>query len=493
MSKQNYKVKPIVAIVGRPNVGKSTLFNRISGTRLAIVEPTPGVTRDRLYAECNWFGTEFILIDTGGLQFKEQAPFVEEIRRQAEFAMEEADLIVFAVDGKSGLSHIDYDIADLLRHTGKPVVLAVNKVESKKRADDALEFYALGLGDPITVSALHGQDVDMLLDTIAEMLPVKEIVYDDEDDDRLRVAIVGRPNVGKSSLLNTVIAEDRAIVSDTPGTTRDAIDMDFDWKLPKKKGEQDDESGDDTIHFTFTDTAGIRRKSKIDEDVEYYSVVRAFSAIDRSDVVLMLINAEDGVTDQDKRIAGYAEENGKAMVIAVNKWDALLTKKRYEEGLVEDNRQITSQMRTQMLEEFTKDVRHELIFANWAPVVYISALKKKGIDELLSSIYEVSHSSNVRISSSDLNRLVAEAHYEKPASRRGRALKIYYATQVNVCPPTFVFFVNDSELMHFSTVRYFENRLRETFPFEGTPIKIKVKQSSGREEAEKKSEKRRAK
>ena len=490
MSRSNYKIKPIVAIVGRPNVGKSTLFNRISGTRLAIVEPTPGVTRDRLYAECNWFGTEFILIDTGGLQFKENAPFVDEIRHQAEFAIEEADLIIFAVDGKSGLNHIDYDIADMLRHTGKPVTLAVNKVESKKRADDALEFYGLGLGDPYTVSALHGQDIDILLDRVAELLPKKVIVYDEDDDnERLHVAIVGRPNVGKSSLLNTILSEDRTIVSDVPGTTRDAIDMDFDWERRAKKDKAGED--DETIKFTFTDTAGIRRKSKVEEDVEYYSVVRAFSAIDRSDVVIMMVNAIDGVTDQDKRIAGYAEENGKAMVIAINKWDEALNKKRFEEGLVEKNKQLDSKSRMELLKEFTEEVRHELIFATWAPIVFISALKKKGIEELLSTVYEVSHSSNVRIPSSELNRLVTEAHYERPASRRGRALKIYYATQVNVNPPTIIFFVNDDELMHFSTVRYFENQLRERFPLEGTPMRLKVKQSSGREDAEKKSEKRR--
>ena len=458
--------KPIVAIVGRPNVGKSTLFNRLSGRRIAIVEETPGVTRDRLYADCEWFGHPFVLIDTGGIQL-EKAEFMEEIRQQAFFAINEAKVIIFLVDGQSGLLHLDYDIAEMLRRTGKPIVLAVNKVESKKRMEEATEFYALGFGDPITISALHGQDVDMLLDEIADMLPPPpELLDDDEEEERLHLAIVGRPNTGKSSLLNTILHEERAIVSEISGTTRDALDTRYDWQ---------------GTPFTITDTAGIRRKSKVEADVEYYSVVRAFGAIDRCDVAVLLIDGlEGGVTDQDKRIAGYAHENGRGLVVAVNKWDEVLNRARISAGLT-DGGQLGSKERRQLVETFTEDVRHELIFANYSPVVFISALKHKGIEELLTTVTQVAEQHATRIPTAELNRLIAEATFDHPVSRRGKELKIYYVTQARVKPPTFIFFVNDPELLHFSTERYLENQIRQRFTLEGTPIRIKVKESSGKE------------
>ncbi len=469
--------KPIVAIVGRPNVGKSTLFNRLSGRRIAIVEETPGVTRDRLYADCEWFGAPFVLIDTGGIQL-EKAEFVTQIRRQVEFAINEADAIIFLVDGRDGLMNMDYEVAAILRPTGKPVVLAVNKIERKRREEDATEFYALGFGDPYTVSALHGMDVDILLDHIVELLPPPPTELDDpEEEERLHLAIVGRPNVGKSSLLNAILNEERAIVSEIAGTTRDALDIHYDWN---------------ETAFTLTDTAGIRRKSKVEEDIEYYSVMRAFGAIDRCDIALMMIDALEGVTDQDKRIAGYAHENGRGIVITVNKWDERLNSERAKAGLA-DGGQLGSKERHALLDEFTQDIRHELIFANYAPIVFISALKRKGIEELLTTAVEVGEQHAMRIPTGELNRLVSEAKYEHPVSRRGKELKIYYATQARVKPPTFVLFVNDTALVHFSTERYLENQIRKRFSLEGTPVRIKVKESSGKDSAEEKATGRRTK
>lgn len=466
--------KPIVAIVGRPNVGKSTLFNRLSGQRIAIVEQTPGVTRDRLYADCEWYGHPFVLIDTGGIQL-EKAPFVEQIRQQAEFAIDEAQVIIFLVDGREGLMHMDYDIAEILRRTGKTVILVVNKVESKQRSENATEFYALGFGDPYPISALHGMDVDFMLDRITELLPPPpETLDDEEEEERLHVSIVGRPNVGKSSLLNAILAEERAIVSDIAGTTRDALDIHYEWN---------------GTPFTFTDTAGIRRKSKVEEDIEYYSVVRAFSAIDRCDVAVVIIDALEGVTDQDKRIAGYAHENGRGIIIAVNKWDEKLNHARREEGLA-DGGQLGTTERHKMIADFTEHVRHELIFATFAPVVYISALLKKGINELLTTIVDVSEQHAMRIPTSELNRLLAEAIFDRPVSRRGRQLKIYYGTQARVKPPTFILFVNNTELVHFSVERYLENQIRQRFSLEGTPIRIKIKESSGKEQSEERAKPR---
>jgi GTP-binding protein len=442
------------------------MFNRLSGRRIAIVEPSPGVTRDRLYADCEWYGHPFVLIDTGGIELR-KTEFIDQIRQQAEFAISEADLIIFLVDGREGLTHMDYEVADILRRTGKPVVLAVNKVESKRRTEESIEFYALGFGDPITVSALHGMDIDILLDTVVDMLPPPPEVLDDaEEEERLHMAIVGRPNVGKSSLLNAIINQERAIVSEVAGTTRDALDIHYDWN---------------EIAFTITDTAGIRRKSKVEEDIEYYSVVRAFGAIDRCDVAVVMIDALDGVTDQDKRIAGYAEENGRGIVFAVNKWDEALNKERRTLGL-EEGVQLGSKERQVLLQSFTEQIRQELIFATYAPIVFISALKKKGIKELLTTVSDVSEQHAMRIPTSELNRLIAEATYERPTTRRGKELKIYYATQVQVKPPTFVLFTNNVDLVHFSTERYLENQIRKRFSLEGTPIRIKVRESTGKED-----------
>jgi GTP-binding protein len=467
--------KPIVAIVGRPNVGKSTLFNRLAGRRIAIVEPTPGVTRDRLYADCEWYGHPFVLIDTGGIQLK-QGGFEEQIHQQAEFAISEATAIIFLVDGLQGLTHLDHDVADILRRTGKPVLLAVNKVESRRRVEEATEFYALGFGDPITVSALHGMDVDVLLDALVDVLPPPPNELDDpEEEDRLRVAIVGRPNVGKSSLLNVILNEERAIVSEVAGTTRDAIDIHYDWH---------------ETPFTLTDTAGIRRKSKIEQDIEYYSVVRAFSAIDRCDVAVVMIDALEGVTDQDKRIAGYAHENGRGIVFAVNKWDEALNRARQQAGLAGDGGQLGTKERTAMIDAFTTDIRQEFIFATYAPIVYMSALKKRGIEELLTTVIAVAEQHAMRIPTNELNRLMAEASFERPMSRRGKQLKIYYATQAKVKPPTFIIFVNNPELVHFSTERYLENQIRERFALEGTPIRLKVRESGGKEDEEKPRQRR---
>jgi len=467
--------KPIVAIVGRPNVGKSTLFNRLAGRRIAIVEPTPGVTRDRLYADCEWYGHPFVLIDTGGIQLN-KAQFIDEIRKQTEFAINEADAIIFLVDGAEGLTPMDYEVADMLRRTGKSIVLAINKVESKRRAEEALEFYGLGLGESFAISALHGMDVDFLLDRLVELLPPPpEELEDSDEEERLHMAIVGRTNVGKSSLLNAILNEERAIVSEVPGTTRDAVDIHYDWN---------------DNAFTITDTAGIRRKSKVEEDIEYYSVVRAFGAIDRCDVAVTIIDGVEGVTDQDKRILGYAHENGRGIVIAVNKWDEVLNRERRRRQL-DESEQLGTKERRELIENFTNSIREEIVFAAYAPIVFISALKRKGIDELLSTVAEVSEQHAMRIPTAELNRLISEAQFEHPVSRRGKQLKIYYTTQVHVKPPTFVLFVNDPELVHFSTERYLENQIRKRFSLEGTPIRIKVRESSGKEAEEGKPRERR--
>jgi len=469
--------KPIVAIVGRPNVGKSTLFNRLAGRRIAIVEPTPGVTRDRLYADCEWYGHPFVLIDTGGIQLT-RGEFIDEIRKQTEFAINEADAIIFLVDGIEGLTPMDWEIAEMLRRTGKKIVLTVNKVESKRRAEESVEFYGVGFGEPYNISALHGQDVDFLLDRLVELLPPPPEVLDDpEEEERLHMAIVGRTNVGKSSLLNAILREERAIVSEVAGTTRDAVDIHYDWN---------------DNAFTITDTAGIRRKSKVEEDVEYYSVVRAFAAIDRCDVAVEIIDGVEGVTDQDKRIIGYAHENGRGIVIVVNKWDEVLNRERRRLQLTEEE-QLSSKDRHELIEGFTKTIREEVVFAAYAPIVFISALKRKGIEELLTTVAEVSQQHAMRIPTAELNRLVKDATFEHPVSRRGRELKIYYATQVHVKPPTIVLFVNNTELVHFSTERYLENQIRKRFSMEGTPLRIKVRESSGKEGEEGKTRERRRK
>ncbi len=430
-------MRSLVAIVGRPNVGKSTLFNRFIRQRLAIVEDTPGITRDRLYADAEWLGREFTLIDTGGIEIEGTDEILTQIRKQAEIAMAEADTIIFVVDARQGITPSDREIAEILRRAQKPVVLAVNKVDTRELSQGVYEFYQLGLGDPIEVSAVNGLNTGDLLDAIVERLPTQE--PEPYEDDTLRICFIGRPNVGKSSLVNAVLGEERVIVSDIPGTTRDAVDTPF-------------ERGDKK--YVLVDTAGMRRKSKIYETVERYSVIRALRAVERADVVMMVLDASQGVTDQDKKIAGYAHDRGRAMVIVVNKWD-----------LIEKDNKTTDQ--------FTKLIRSDLAFLQYAPVVFVSAKTKQRIPRLIELVDYVAEQHAMRLATSTLNDLLQDAiQMSPPPSDRGRHLKILYISQVEIKPPTFVLFVNDPELMHFSYQRYLENKLRATYGFEGTPIRL---------------------
>ena len=432
--------KPIVAIVGRPNVGKSTLFNRIAEKRVSIVDDTPGVTRDRIYADAEWTGHEFALVDTGGIDFNEADELLPAMRNQAKLAMEEADVILFVVDGKVGITDVDQIIVSMLRTTKKPVVLAVNKVDNLKGVTDSYEFYGLGLGEPFAVSAVNALNLGDLLDAIVEALP-EEVPIEDEPD-TIRVAVVGRPNVGKSSLVNALLGQERVVVSNIPGTTRDAVDTYF-----KQDG----------VTFIFVDTAGMRRRGRIDAALERYSVIRSLRAIDRADVVLMLIDAVDGVTEQDKKIAGYVHESGRASVLVVNKWDLLP-----KDG------------KTSL--RYTETLRQELGFMQYAPVVFLSALTKQRVTRIPEVVKFVAEQHAMRVSTSLLNQVVRDAvGINPPPSDRGRKLKIFYATQESVRPPTIVIFVNDQELMHFSYLRFLENKLREAFGFEGTPLKLVVR------------------
>ena len=432
--------KPIVAIVGRPNVGKSTLFNRIAEKRVSIVDDTPGVTRDRIYADAEWTGHEFALVDTGGIDFNETDELLPAMRNQAKLAMEEADVILFVVDGKVGITDVDQIIVSMLRTTKKPVVLAVNKVDNLKGVTDSYEFYGLGLGEPFAVSAVNALNLGDLLDAIVEALPEEAPVEDEPDT--IRVAVVGRPNVGKSSLVNALLGQERVVVSNIPGTTRDAVDTYF-----KQDG----------VTFIFVDTAGMRRRGRIDAALERYSVIRSLRAIDRADVVLMLIDAVDGVTEQDKKIAGYVHESGRASVLVVNKWDLLP-----KDG------------KTSL--RYTETLRQELGFMQYAPVVFLSALTKQRVTRIPEVVKFVAEQHAMRVSTSLLNQVVRDAvGINPPPSDRGRKLKIFYATQAAVRPPTIVFFVNDQELMHFSYLRFLENKLREAFGFEGTPLKLVVR------------------
>ncbi len=438
--------KPIVAIVGRPNVGKSTLFNQIGKKRVSIVEDMPGVTRDRIYLDAEWLNHEFTMIDTGGIEIDTDDRILSAIRHQARLAIEEADVILFIVDGKTGVTSADEEVGIILRNTRKPVVLAVNKVDSTKAMDDIYEFYNLGLGDPIPISASNALNLGDLLDKVVECLPKDQA--EEEESDQIRVAFIGRPNVGKSSLVNALLGQERVIVSDIPGTTRDAIDTHFHT---------------DGTNFVFIDTAGMRRKAKIDLPVERYSVMRSLRSVDRSDVVLMVIDAVDGVTEQDKKIAGYAHEAGKGIVIVVNKWD-----------LVEKDSKTSLR--------FTETIRNELGFMQYAPVLFTSALTKQRVHRVIELVKFVAEQHSMRISTSVLNQVVTDATaINPPPSENGKRLKIYYTTQADVKPPTFIFFVNDPEIMHFSYLRFLENRLRESFGFEGTPLKLIVR---GRKEEE---------
>ncbi|MCL4302029.1 MAG: ribosome biogenesis GTPase Der [Anaerolineae bacterium] len=448
--------KPIVALVGRPNVGKSTLFNRLVGQRKAIVEDLAGTTRDRLYGDADWAGRDFIVVDTGGLEF-DAAPlreregevtgfqagvasrlFLREIREQAEIAIAEAEVIVLLVDAETGLTSADQDVAALLRRTDKPVLLAVNKADNLKRRNEAVDFYALGLGDPIPVSALHGTGTGDLLDAIVEALPPVE-AEDEAEDETIKIAILGRPNVGKSSLLNQLLGEERVIVSDVPGTTRDAIDMQIEVE---------------GLSLILIDTAGIRRRGKIEVGVEKYSFLRSLKAVSRADVCLLLIDATDMVTAQDAHIAGYILEEAKSVVVIVNKWD-----------LVEKE--------TNTINEYTARIRNELKFLDYVPVLFISAKTGQRVPKVLPLALQVQEERLRRIPTGELNRLLREAIAKNPPKGGQRQrLKFFYMTQAGVDPPTFVFFVNDRTLVHFSYERYLENVLREQYGFLGTPLKL---------------------
>ncbi|NLN28691.1 MAG: ribosome biogenesis GTPase Der [Firmicutes bacterium] len=432
--------KPIVAIVGRPNVGKSALFNRIISRRLAIVEGTPGVTRDRLYADAEWTGRKFILVDTGGIEERPAEVFSAATRRQAEEAVEEADVIVFTVDAQSGLLPADWDVAELLRRTRKPVIVAANKADNEQIARQAAEFFQLGLSEPIPVSAEHGKNIGDLLDRIVAHLP--SVSDAQEPEDEIKIALIGRPNVGKSSLANRLIGEERMIVTDIPGTTRDAIDT-----VITRDGRT----------FRLIDTAGMRRRSRIDTRVEHYSTLRAIRAAERSDVCLVVLDATEGVTEQDARVAGIPHEAGKGVVLVVNKWD-----------LVEK--------RTNTMQEYEQSVRNELGYLSYAPIVFVSARTGQRVDRLLTVAQQVAEQAAMRISTGRLNEVLQEAvHLHAPPSDKGKRLRILYATQVGVQPPHFVLFMNEPSLFHFSYRRYLEARLREAFGFVGTPIIITAK------------------
>lgn len=434
-------MKPIVAIVGRPNVGKSTLFNKIGRKRLSIVDDMPGVTRDRIYMDANWLNHEFTMIDTGGIEFDESNHMLASMRQQAQIAMEEADVILFLVDGRAGLTAQDEEVAHVLRRTKKPIVLGVNKIDSPQREVDIYDFYNLGLGDPIPLSASNLMNIGDLLDAVVASF--SENMEDEHDDDEIRIAVIGRPNVGKSSIVNKILGEERVIVSDVPGTTRDAIDTHF------------MENG---IKYTLIDTAGMRRRGKVEEPVERYSVIRSLRAIDRSDVVLLMINAAEGITEQDKKIAGYAHESGRGVVIVVNKWDIYPEK---------DDK---STLR------FTEDLRDEIGFLQYAPVLYASALTGQRVSRVTALVKYVAEQQSMRIKTSVLNELIRDAiSVNPPPMHRGRQLKILFMTQVDIRPPKFILFVNDPELMHFSYLRFIENKLREHFGFEGTPLRLIVR------------------
>ncbi len=454
--------KPVVALVGRPNVGKSTLFNRLTGKRTAIVEDIPGTTRDRIYGESDWGGIGFIVIDTGGLEAptelaearlrqpqaqllaEDSSQFIQQIQNQAQLAIDEANAIIFMVDGKEGISAADEEVAEILRRTQKPIFLAVNKTESAQRQMDAMEFWNLGLGTPIPISAYHGDGVGDLLDELIQVLP--EHPFDLKDDNEIDIALIGRPNVGKSSLLNLLIGDERAIVSDVPGTTRDPIDTEIVYYGQK---------------LTIIDTAGIRRRGRVEPGIEKYSVLRSMRSIDRADVALLLIDAEEGVTAQDTHVAGYVLEKFKSVVVLVNKWD-LIEKDGYT-----------------ML-SYTQQVREELKFMDYVPLLFISVLNNQRIHQVLPTALDVVENRNHRLGTSEFNQLLRNAYDSiSPPARHGRPLRLYYGTQVSSAPPTFAIFVNNPDLVHFSYERFLENRIREHYPFTGTPIRLFFRERGG--------------
>lgn len=437
--------KPVVAVVGRPNVGKSTLFNRLIGGRHAIVEDNPGVTRDRLYRDCEWIGRNFTLVDTGGIDFTDKDDSIlAQVRKQAQIAINEADVILFLVDGRTGLTSNDENIGEILRRSQKPVILVVNKVEDFKQNDNIYEFYQLGLGDPVAISASHGLNVGDLLDKVVSYF--KDIDTEEYEPDIIKMTVVGRPNVGKSSLVNVILGQERVIVSNIAGTTRDAIDTPF-----EREGQQ----------YILIDTAGMRRKKNINESTERYSVIRALRAIDRSDVVLMIIDGTTGVTEQDKRIAGYVHEAGKGVVIIVNKWD-----------LVEKDEKTMTR--------YEQKIRVELGFMQYAPTLFVSALTKQRVAKIIELVNFVAEQQTRRIATSVLNEVFSEAvQLTPPPADKGKRLKILYVTQTGIKPPHFVLFVNEPELLHFSYRRYLENVLRENFGFQGTPLVLITKKREG--------------
>ncbi|SFJ57608.1 ribosome biogenesis GTPase Der [Thermoflavimicrobium dichotomicum] len=434
---------PVVAIVGRPNVGKSTIFNRLAGERIAIVEDQPGITRDRIYSRSEWNGQEFHLIDTGGLEFGEKDEILQHIKNQVELAIEEADVILFVTNGRDGVTSADEEVAQMLHRTQKPVVVAVNKVDDRKYEDAMYDFYRLGFEHVIAISALHGTGTGDMLDCLVSYFP--EEIEEDYDEDTIRVSLIGRPNVGKSSLVNAILGEERVIVSPVAGTTRDAIDTPF---------EHEGQS------FVLVDTAGLRKRGKVYETVEKYSVIRALKAIERSDVCLIVIDGERGIAEQDKRIAGYAHEAGCACIFVVNKWDAV-------------------EKDDKTMNRFQEKIRHAFQFMPYAPILFVSAKTKQRVHQILPMVTEVAEHHALRITTSVLNQVISDAiATTPPPSEKGKRFRIYYATQVAVKPPTFVLFVNDPELAHFSYLRYLENQLRAAFQFFGTPIRIRLRKKN---------------
>ena len=441
--------KPLVAVVGRPNVGKSTFFNKIAGKRISIVEDTPGVTRDRIYADCEWLNHKFTLVDTGGIEPRTDDILLKQMRRQAEVAIDTSDVILFFTDGRTGLTADDQDVATMLRKSRKPVILVVNKVDFVEMSDNIYDFYALGLGEPFAISSTNMLGLGDLLDEMVKYFPA-DAQSDDDEEKTINIAVVGRPNVGKSSLVNRILGQERSMVSDIAGTTRDAIDTAF-----VHEGQR----------FNIIDTAGIRRKRAIEEEsIERYSIVRALAAVRRCDVALIVINAQDGVTEQDTKVAGYVHEEGKAAIIVVNKWDAI-------------------EKETGTMESYRKQVLEDLKFMDYAPVLFISALTGQRTHKVLESVQSVYEQASRRITTGLLNDILGDATAAlQPPISGGRRLKIYYATQQSTCPPTFVFFVNDEELMHFAYQRYIENQFRKSFGFEGTPIRFIMRQKKQKED-----------
>ncbi|SEK36266.1 GTP-binding protein [Carnobacterium iners] len=433
--------KPVIAIVGRPNVGKSTIFNRIVGERISIVEDISGVTRDRIYSQAEWLGKEFNLIDTGGIDLGDE-PFLDQIKYQAEIAMEEADVIIFITNSRDSVTDADENVAKILYRTKKPVLLAVNKVDNPDMRAEIFDFYTLGLGEPYPISGSHGLGIGDLLDAAIGHFPEEE--EEEYDDSVIKFSLIGRPNVGKSSIINAMLGEERVIVSSVAGTTRDAIDTQF--------------TDNEGTEFVMIDTAGMRKRGKVYESTEKYSVMRALRAIERSDVVLVVLNAEEGIREQDKKVAGYAHEAGKGVIIVVNKWDTL----------DKDNNTV---------KDFERDIRSEFAYLSYAPIVFVSAVTKQRLNKLPEIIKRVSENQRLRIQSSVLNDVILDAVAMNPTpTDKGKRLRIFYATQVAIKPPTFVVFVNDPEMMHFSYSRFLENRIRDTFVFEGTPIRILTRQ-----------------